>query len=32
MGKWNELATGVRSGIARIKAGEVVGEFVFERD
>ena len=32
VGKWNEPATGTRSGIAKMKAGEVVGEFVYERD
>lgn len=32
VGQWDEAAKGTRSGIARIKAGKVVGEFVFEGD
>ena len=31
-GNWNKPVTGTRPCIARIKAGKVIGEFVFERD
>ena len=31
-GKWDELASGIRSGVARVRGGEVIDEFVFERD
>lgn len=32
VGKWDEPAKGARTGIARIKAQNIVAEFVFERD
>lgn len=32
VGKWDEPAKGIRSGMARVNAHKIVGEFVFERD
>ena len=32
VGKWDDPAKGTRTGIARIKAHNIVAEFVFERD